>query len=398
MKLLANCLPSLSPNEHLRLQKLYSYDILDTPPENPFDRIVKLVAQLFNTPMAQLSFVADEHTFIKSNIGPLDANDNLREESLASISILDNDFTLYTHTPAEQEIFVHPFIVKNNIGFYIAAPLLTPEGFAIGTLSALSTEQQQEPTIQQLETLSSLASLTIDILEIRAACRLATQVQTDLTNKTVHDLKNPNTTISLSTELIKRKADDIEIVNNFADRIKSATNSILANIDHLMDISQLENSNFRLNIQEVDVAHLLQLAIHDFELRIKKKQLSIQLHAADNVLVLGDAKRLQEAFVQLLSNAVKYSYPHAKIAISISKADEQVIIEFKDEGQGLSEADMGKLFVKFAKLSATAIDKEYSNGMGLSIARTLIELHKGKIWATSEGKDAGASFYIALPL
>ena len=397
MKLLTDILPSSLPNEHLRLQKLYSYDILQTPAENPFERITKLAAQLFNAPMAQLSFVAEDDTFVKSNIGLLDVNDSLREECLASISILDSDITFYNHKSNQEETFVHPFILKNNIAFYIAAPLITPEGYAMGTLSVLDFTRQ-EPNEQQQETLKSLASLVIEVLEMRAGLRLATHVQTDLTNKTVHDLKNPNTTISLSAELIKKKADDIEIVNNFADRIKSATHSILANIDHLMDISQLENGNFRLNIQEIDVLHLLQLTVHDFELRLQQKQMSIEINAKDATLLLGDAKRLQEAFAQLLSNAIKYSYPHSKIQISISKADEQALIEFKDEGQGLTETDMGKLFVKFAKLSASPSDREYSAGMGLSIARTLIELHKGKIWATSEGKDAGASFYIALPL
>lgn len=393
-----NPVSSLAPyNEFLRLQKLYSYGIVDTNSENPFDRITRLAAQLLEAPMAQLVFVDSEHTFVKSNIGTLDSNDMVREENLCEPAIETGQTILLNNIQEQPEFSDHPFIIENNINFYIGAPLKSPEGFAIGVLSVLDTHPKGVSE-QQQATLETLANVVMDILEMRLATRQAMHAQTDMMNKAVHDLKNPNTTISLSAELIKKKADDIEIVHNFADRIKRATHDTLLSIHHLIEVSQVEQGNFRLNMQEIDVLHLLKLIKQDFELRLQKKHLNLKISCNTTTLVLGDPKRLQEAFENLLANAIKYSYPHTEIQINISEADENLLIEFKDEGQGLSESDMGKLFVKFAKLSSTPVDKDYSNGMGLSVARVLIELHKGKIWATSEGKEAGASFYIALPI
>ncbi|MEE1943836.1 GAF domain-containing sensor histidine kinase [Pedobacter sp. KR3-3] len=394
MNNLANQQPPIPTHEHLRLQKLYSYSIVQTPPENPFDNIAQLAAQLFDAPMAQLSFVDSDHVFVKSNIGALHANDIPREESLAALAISTNEPTLFNQA---RTTAAHRFLTANNIAFYLAVPLLSPEGLAIGALSVFDT-RPQEIASQKLGMLKSLAALVIDFLEMRLSSRLVAYVQTDLTNKLAHDLKNPNTTISLATEIIKKKIDDADIVNNFADRIKSATGNILANIDQAMEVSQIENGNFRLSMQEVNIQDLLKLVISDFDLRLQQKHLKVYLNSSTSTLVTGDAKRLRDAFAQLLSNAITYSYPHAKIYIELSKADENLMIVFKDEGQGLSEADMRKLFIKFAKLSAIPTHKEYSHGVGLSIARTLIELHKGKIWATSEGKDTGASFYVTLPL
>lgn len=388
---------SLTPyNEFLRLQKLYSYGIIDTHPENPFDRITKLAAQLLEAPMVQLVFVDSEQAFVKSNIGTLDSNDMVREESLCEPTIETGNTILFNNIQELPEFSTHSFVIENNINFYMGVPLKSPEGFVIGVLSILDT-QPKEVSEQQKTSLETLASIVMDILEMRLATRQAIHAQTDMMNKAVHDLKNPNTTVSLSAELIKKKADDIEIVHNFADRIKRAAHDTLLNIHHLIEVSQVEQGNFRLNMQEIDVLHLLKHIKQDFELRLQKKHLNLKISCDTTTLVLGDPKRLQEAFENLLANAIKYSYPHTEIQINISKADENLLIEFKDEGQGLCESDMNKLFVKFAKLSSVPVDKDYSNGMGLSVARILIELHKGKIWATSEGKEAGASFYIALP-
>jgi signal transduction histidine kinase len=224
------------------------------------------------------------------------------------------------------------------------------------------------------------------------------RTQTDMMNRIVHDLKNPNTTISLSAELIKRKADDPKIVADFADRIKNAANGMLTSLNNLLDLSQVENGGFRLNLQEVDVAHLLTTVKKNFELLAKQKEQSVKISCDCSTILLADSVRLQDAFENLLSNALKYAQPGTEITINVSTANDELIIEFKDQGQGLSEEDMGKLFTKFAKLSAIPTGREHSNGLGLSIVKMLIELHQGKVWAESEGKNKGASFYISLPI
>ena len=113
--------------------------------------------------------------------------------------------------------------------------------------------------------------------------------------------------------------------------------------------------------------------------------------------MLIDEARMQEAFENLLSNAIKYSEHGTTIAINVSINEKGLVVEFKDHGQGLTETDMERLFTKFAKLSAVPTGKEHSNGLGLSIVKMLVELHHGKVWATSDGKGKGASFFIFIP-
>ena len=390
---------SLIPdNDAERIKKLHTYDILDTPEEDTFNKIAILAAQIFNTPIAQVTFVDEDRVFFKSNISPLQATQIDRKDSFCSIAILNKDVTLFENMLEVPELANNPFVLmENGVRFYAGAPLKTTEGLQLGTVCVLDVEPKEVST-QQLKMLEILSSIAMDELELRLTTRKAIRTQTDMMNRIVHDLKNPNTTISLSAELIKKKADDPKIVADFADRIKRAATSVLGSLNNLLDLSQSENASFRLNSQEIDITTLLETAKKNFELIAAHKQQSIEISCNCSTVILADSIRLQEAFENLLSNALKYAYPNSIVFINVSTVDNQIIIEFKDQGQGLSEEDMGKLFTKFARLSSIPTGKEHSNGLGLSIVKMLIELHQGKVWAESEGKDKGASFFIALPV
>lgn len=205
-------------------------------------------------------------------------------------------------------------------------------------------------------------------------------------------------TISLSAELLKKKADNPEVVATFADRIKNAADNVLKGLNKMLDLSQIENLAFKLSIDEVDILKVIERTRLNFDLIATQKQQNIKIQCNCSTVILGDEVRLQEAFDNLLSNALKYAPAHTQVDIKINRSEDNLIIEFKDQGQGLTEDDLTKLFVKFARLSAIPTGKEYSNGIGLSIVKILIEQHKGQVWANSEGKNKGATFSVSLPI
>ena len=388
----------ISKNEKERLQKLYSYDILDTPNEITFDKIAFLAAQIFNTPIAQITFVDDDRVFFKTNISPLNAIEIDRKDSFCSTAILNDGVTLFEDLLAEPSLQENPFVtMQNGVRFYAGAPLTTIEGLKLGTVCVLDVKPRKV-TLKQLEMLETLSSIVMDELELKLATRKALHTQTEMMNRIVHDLKNPNTTISLSAELIKKKANDPKIVIDFADRIKNASNNVLTCLNNLLDLSQIENANFKLEIKEIDILEVLKQVKRNFELLALQKKQTVTITNNCNTIVLADATRIQEAFENLMSNALKYAHINSEIKVNVSAVENNLIVEFKDQGQGLTEEDMNKLFVKFARLSAIPTGKEHSNGIGLSIVKMLIELHSGKVWAESKGKNKGASFFISLPI
>ncbi len=387
-------------NDKARLTKLYTYDILDSPIEVSFDKIAALAAQIFNTPNAQITFVDENRVFLKTNISPLNAREVNRNDSFCSIAILNNEVTLFEDIHEVPSLQSNPYVaMENGIRFYAGAPITTTEGLKLGTVCVLDVVPHTV-TLQQLKMLETLSSIVMDELELKLTTRKALYTQTEMMNRIVHDLKNPNTTISLSAELIKRKADDPKLVMDFADRIKNASNNVLICLNNLLDLSQIENANFKLDLKEINITEILNRVKTNFELLALQKNQTVTISNLSSIapIVLADAARIQEAFENLMSNALKYAHLNAEIKIDITSTSNQLIVAFKDDGQGLTEEDISKLFIKFAKLSSLPTGNEHSNGIGLSIVKMLVELHHGKVWAESEGKNKGASFFIALPI
>ena len=130
----------------------------------------------------------------------------------------------------------------------------------------------------------------------------------------------------------------------------------------------------------------------------ERKRQSINLVTPPVRFATCDPERLREAVDNLLSNAIKYSPAGGKIDLSMSGDNQFTLILVKDEGQGLSQEDLGRLFGRFQRLSAKPTAGESSTGLGLSIAKRIVELHGGTVAAQSDGPGRGATFTIRLPM
>jgi signal transduction histidine kinase len=385
-------------NEALRIAKLHLYDIIDTPEEEVFDKIAMLAAQVFDTPAAFISFVDAEKVFYKSSTITIKGRELERNKSLCALIIVDeHDVVVINDTYTVPALKENNYTVpKTNTRFYAGAALITIEGFKIGSL-CVTDDIPREPTKKQLDMLATLASFIMDELELRLVTKKSVRVQTDLMNIVLHELKNPLMNISLAAEMLEEEAN--------AGNLPALSKLILRNtqrldekLNDLLNLSQIENREFSLNKELVDLTEMLEMVKGNFSYLALQKKQQIKLKAAKPFFITADKKRLQEILDNLLNNAIKFSYPNTVIQIKINQSLTHIEIEFQDQGQGLNETDKEKLFTKFAKLSAIPTGKERSNGLGLSIVKILAELHHGKVWATSEGKNKGASFFVSLPL
>jgi signal transduction histidine kinase len=129
----------------------------------------------------------------------------------------------------------------------------------------------------------------------------------------------------------------------------------------------------------------------------EKKNQTLQLIAPAHQMWSCDPDRLREAVDNLISNAIKYSPVGGNIEMTMSAADDNILIRVADEGAGLSEEDVSRLFGRFQRLSARPTGGESSTGLGLSIVKRIIELHGGRVGAQSPGPGRGTTFTIRLP-
>lgn len=383
-------------NEALRLQKLYDYQVLDTHSEDTFDKIALLASQIFNTKNAFVTFVDEHRVYFKANIGDFQASEVSREDSLCSLAILDEKITVFNDTHSVPELLGNPFVAATNgIRFYAGAPLKSPEGYSMGTVCVIDSIPR-EATEHQMEMLRTLSDIVMNKLESRLRYNTIIKSQNDLMGIALHEIKNPLASISLANDILKM---DTSKTAKMTDMIKRCVATIQNKLADLLKLSEDEEKEQRLSIEEADLKEMLDRLVTNFELLANKKNQIIELTIEDSLPKINiDKTKISDVLHNLLSNAIKYSYSNSTIRIIAKKIDDFVEIEFKDQGQGLNDEDADKLFKKFAKLSSKPTGKESSNGLGLSICKSFVELHKGQIFAKSPGKEQGTSFFISLPI
>ncbi|OJX55774.1 MAG: hypothetical protein BGO88_02165 [Flavobacterium sp. 38-13] len=383
-------------NEALRLQKLYDYQVLDTHSEDTFDKIALLASQIFNTKNAFVTFVDEHRVYFKANIGDFQATEVRREDSLCSLAILDEKITVFSDTRAISDLSENRFVnSQNGIRFYAGAPLKTPEGYSVGTVCVIDSAPK-EVTEHQMDMLRTLADIVINKLESRLRYNTIIKSQNELMGIALHEIKNPLASISLANDILRL---DPTKTQKMTDMIKYCVATIQNKLTDLLKLSEDGEKEQRLSIEEADLKEMLDRLVNNFELLANKKNQIIELTIEDTLPKINiDKTKISDVLHNLLSNAIKYSYSNTTIKIIAKKIDDFVEIEFQDQGQGLNDEDADKLFKKFAKLSSKPTGKESSNGLGLSICKSFVELHKGQIFAKSPGKELGTSFFISLPI
>jgi signal transduction histidine kinase/ligand-binding sensor domain-containing protein len=213
-----------------------------------------------------------------------------------------------------------------------------------------------------------------------------------------HDLKNPIGAIQGLSGLIESGDLDPEQIQKIATQINRSSERMLDLVKNLLDVNRLESGGMTLHGIAFDVAPLVEATRDQYLEAAAAKNITVHFsNEADNSTLIADEQAMMQVLDNLVSNAIKYS-PHGKnVYVRLKASNERVRVEIQDEGPGISEEDMKKLFGKFARLSARPTGGEHSTGLGLSIVKKMVEAMNGRVWCESElGK--GATFIVELPI
>ncbi|TAE31568.1 MAG: sensor histidine kinase [Candidatus Kapaibacterium sp.] len=223
-----------------------------------------------------------------------------------------------------------------------------------------------------------------------------------------HDLKNPIGAVRSLADLVQNGYVEQEQVPEITGKIVRTADRMLDLVTNLLDMNRLEDGAMQFCIVELDIVPILQSITEQYQSDANAK--NIRLHSTFNtasVLVLADESAAMQVFENIISNAVKYS-PHGKnvyirltthhssLPNNTNQKPATIRLEVQDEGPGISESDMKKLFGKFARLSAQPTGGEHSTGLGLSIVKKMVEAMNGNVWCESETGN-GAMFILELP-
>lgn len=212
-----------------------------------------------------------------------------------------------------------------------------------------------------------------------------------------HDLRNPITAILGLADLIKNDPKNSEKYFELIDR---SCKSALTIITELLDISELDKSDFTLQKEKIELVEFLKGIIQSNTILANDKELEIDfISNVSNILVEINEAKFSRVINNLLVNAIKFSHRKEKILVSLDLHPDQssVIIKVQDRGIGVPDSLKSIIFEKFTKASRKGTEGENSLGLGMSIVKKIVELHCGKIWLESK-ENEGSTVFIELPL
>jgi signal transduction histidine kinase len=242
----------------------------------------------------------------------------------------------------------------------------------------------------------------------RQAAEQANMFKTELLGIAAHDLQNPLQSIMGFAMLIAEKVENQPETKIMAETITRSAKRMLGIITDLLKTTAIDSGSIVLEKSLIDLSALLHTVAENNQQLAQRKSQRLEVSLEPQLFAEVDSKRMYEVFENLLSNAIKYSPEGKTIWVSSIKVGgyatseqqapaNRLRVTIRDEGQGLTEDDMQKLFGRFQRLSARPTGGESSTGLGLSIVKKIVELHGGKVWAESEGKDKGSAFFVELP-
>ena len=239
-----------------------------------------------------------------------------------------------------------------------------------------------------------------NVLKLNEELKLINEEKNTFIGVAAHDLRNPIGAInSFSDLIIENYSEKMDVKGmKMLTYIKDLSSSSLKLLEDLLDVSKIESGTIKLQLKKENYINFITKYMYFNLLISKKKDINIRLETNEKELFFQfDEHYLSEVINNLLTNAIKFSFPKSEILIKISTSNNFVKTEIIDQGQGIPVEEQTKLFNYFQKTSVQPTSGETSSGLGLAIAKKIIVEHKGTIGVISE-LNKGANFYFELPL
>jgi len=223
------------------------------------------------------------------------------------------------------------------------------------------------------------------------------EVKNQFLGMATHDLRNPLTIILTCSDLLLTPTSQplpVETKTDFIQRIRSNAGFMLNLINDLLDITRIESGKLNLDLRLVNLVALIKHNLDLNSILAKTKQIELQFRYSEPIQqAMVDPMRIEQVLNNLISNAINFSSPNSTIEVTTTTEGNYVKVAVRDNGLGIAEDDMVKLFKPFEKTSVTSASGEKSTGLGLAIAKKIVESHKGRIWVESKPGIATTAYF-----
>ena len=230
------------------------------------------------------------------------------------------------------------------------------------------------------------------------------QIRKDLISRVSHELKTPLIPVIGGAELLqhlykdKFDSESLELIQ----MIEKGGKRLSKLVEKLLDVTRIEFNKLELDLQKTDLSEIIRNSVETMKYLIEKRKIQFNLVIPKEFYLEIDGNRIEQVITNLLSNALKNTPPDGRVSLLLEKYDNWAILSVSDTGVGFTEEEMKKIFTRFGKIERYEEGLEYieidGSGLGLYISKQIVELHGGKIWVESDGRNKGCIFKVRISI
>jgi signal transduction histidine kinase len=410
-------------DEARRVATLRDYGILDTPPEECFDHLIRTAAALLAAPIGLVSLVDDQRVWFKARIG-LEATEIPRAHAFCSHAMLTGGTAMVVaNAHADPRFRDNPLVAgAPHASFYAGVWLTAPNGLPIGTLCVLDPLVRAPPDAGQIAALTDLAAIAMEAIGLRRAGRAAQETaridrqvadrllvahrgllaayraKSEFLASLSHELRTPLNAMIGYADLIAAGTAPPASAPDHAQVIAEAGRHMLTLVNDVLEFSRLEAGELPLALQPVALPHLVAETHRMVGAFARARAVRvIEEIAWPDCLVRGDPVRLKQVLLNLLTNAIKFTPPGGEARIRVSRGGNgTAALDVQDTGIGIAPDDIAKVLTPFGQAVVQDGEPREGTGLGLPIARALVERHGGSLDIESR-LGHGTTVRIVLP-
>jgi two-component system sensor histidine kinase SenX3 len=234
------------------------------------------------------------------------------------------------------------------------------------------------------------------LVDDTTAARRVDAIRRDFVANVSHELKTPVGAMSLLAEAIQDCGDDPDAVRRFADRMRVESARLSRLVQELIDLSRLQGAEPMRTAAAVPVRSFVNEAVDRTRLAATASDIDVVVHVDEGLVVPGDERQLATAVANLLDNAVAYSPPHTRVAVTARRRDDEVDVAVTDQGIGIAPADRERVFERFYRVDPARSRETGGTGLGLAIVKHIATNHRGRVdvWSV---EGTGSTFTLTVP-
>lgn len=317
-----------------------------------------------------------------------------------ALLILDSDQRI-SHANSVAEAMFGPTLVGETVIGALRHPDLDMLISDAQMLSGDSVERRVEVDKRVLRARAIVVSggdLTFTVLTLRDVTELQQleRARREMVSNVTHELSHPITAIGLLADTLLNVAtrEKPKRIRKMATDIRREADTLTQLVQEMRDLSLIESGQMPIRLTPAALNPLVEATIEQLQPLADSKNQVIDLDSPDECIVLADEVQVQRAIKNILHNAIKFSPDESHIRVQVTKTDTEAIIAVRDNGPGIPEEDVQRIFERFFQVDRA---RREGTGLGLAIVRHIARAHGGRTWATST-TGQGATLYFALAL